>query len=149
MPPTGVILAPHTTYVWYLRVWYDFVSYAEYVTDGTKSDSTPPELSSTVRVTDLQSALSTSDTDFIPSTTRVTLAWDGVFRDSQSDVIRYVAYVSKNLRIRYVAEKESLIAKTTLEGLTLDNTDRHYSIVVAYNEAGLFRSAYSDGFTVI
>ena len=76
------------------------------------------------------------------------MSWDGVFRDSQSDIIRYIAYVSKNLRFRYVAEKESLIVKTTLEGLTLDMDERHYSIVTAYNEAGLFRSAYSDGFAV-
>ena len=146
----GVVLKSHAKYVMYVRAWYDAVSYAVYVTDGAMTDSSPPELSRAAKVTEWRNATSNSDVDFITSTSNVTLSWRGVFRDSQAAIQRYAASVSKNFGGRGVAEKQltSSVSQTTFDNLTLDANDVYYCTVVSYNEAGLFRSAYSDGFKV-
>ena len=140
----------HLKYVVYVRAWYDANSYAVYKTDGVEMDSSPPELSRAIKVTELQSPSGNKDIDFQTSTSNVTVSWRGVFRDSQAAIQRYVASVSKNLGGRDVAEKQltSSVTQITLDGLSLDMNDIYYSTVVAYNEAGLLKSAYSDGFKV-
>ena len=146
-----VILESHTNYMVYVRVWYGANSYAVYVTNGVETDSSPPELSRASKVTDLRSSTSISDVDFITSKTNVTLSWSGVFRDSNANIQRYVVSVSKHIGGRDVAEKQvaPTVTQTSLSRLNLDATNTYYGTVVAYNEAGLFRSAYSDGFKVI
>ena len=145
-----VTLQTHRKYLVYVRAWYDADSYAVYVTDGVKTDSTPPSLSRSYKVAELQSDTSTSDVDFRRSTSNVTVTWRNVFRDTNAAIERYAVSVSKTLGGRDVTEKQvtSSVTKTTLTGLTLETRDVYYSTVVAYNEAGLFRSAYSDGFRV-
>jgi len=135
----------------YVRAWYDANSYAVYMTDGVQTDSSPPELSRASKVTEQRSFTSSSDVDFTTSKTNVTLSWSGVFRDSHAAIRRYVAAISRHLGGRDVAEKQlaSTVTQTVLSGLTLDVSCMYYSTVVAYNDAGLFRSAYSDGFKVI
>jgi len=149
--PTDVILESHTNYMLYVRAWYDANSYAVYMTDGVQTDSSPPELSRASKVTEQRSFTSSSDVDFTTSKTNVTLSWSGVFRDSHAAIRRYVAAISRHLGGRDVAEKQlaSTVTQTVLSGLTLDVSCMYYSTVVAYNDAGLFRSAYSDGFKVI
>ena len=143
-------MKPHINYVVYVRVWYDANSYAVYVTDGVETDSSPPQLSRALKVTELQSASGHKDIDFQTSASSVTVSWRGVFRDSQVSIQRYIVSVSKSLGGRDVAEKDvtSTVTQTTLDGLSLDMDDVYYSTVVAYNKAGLFKSAYSDGFKV-
>ncbi|KAI0239584.1 hypothetical protein LSAT2_009684 [Lamellibrachia satsuma] len=121
-----------------------------YMTDGVMTDSSPPELSRAAKVTEWRSPTSNSDVDFITSTSNVTLSWRGVFRDSQAAIQRYAASISKNFGGRDVAEKQltSSVSQTTFDGLTLEANDVYYCTVVSYNEAGLIRSAYSDGFKV-
>ena len=145
-----MVLESHTKYVVYVRAWYDAVSYAVYVTDGVMTDSSPPELSRAAKVTELQSATSKADVDFITSTSNVTVTWTGVFRDSQVAIRRYDASISKTLGGRDVDEKQltSSVTKMTFDMLTLDANDVYYCAVVSYNEAGLFSAAYSDGFKV-
>ena len=145
-----VVLKPHAKYVMYVRAWYDAVSYAVYVTDGVMTDSSPPELSRATKVTELLNITSKSDVDFTTSTSAMTLTWDGVFRDSQAAIHHYVTSISKNLGGRDVALKQltSSVTTTTFDGLKLDAGDVYYCTVVSYNEAGLFRSAYSDGIKV-
>ncbi|KAK2183533.1 hypothetical protein NP493_308g03123 [Ridgeia piscesae] len=147
---TDVILESHTNYMLYVRAWYDANSYAVYMTDGVQTDSSPPELSRASKVTEQRSFTSSSDVDFTTSKTNVTLSWSGVFRDSHAAIRRYVAAISRHLGGRDVAEKQlaSTVTQTVLSGLTLDVSCMYYSTVVAYNDAGLFRSAYSDGFKV-
>ena len=146
----GVVLKSHAKYVMYVRVWYDAIHYAVYMTDGVLTDSSPPELSRAAKVTEWRSPTSNSDVDFITSTSNVTLSWRGVFRDSQAAIQRYAASISKNFGGRDVAEKQltSSVSQTTFDNLTLDANDVYYCTVVSYNEAGLIRSAYSDGFKV-
>ena len=143
-------MKPHIKYVVYVRVWYDADSYAIYVTDGVETDSSPPQLSQALKVTELQTASGHKDIDFQTSASSVTVSWRGVFRDSQVSIQRYVVSVSKSLGGRDIAEKEvtSTVTQMTLDGLSLDMDDVYYSTVVAYNQAGLFKSAYSDGFKV-
>ena len=145
-----VTLQTHRKYLVYVRAWYDADSYAVYVTDGVKTDSTPPNLSRSYKVAELQSDASTSDVDFRTSTSNVTVTWRNVFRDTNAAIERYAVSVSKKLGGRDVTEKQvtSSVTKTTLTGLMLDTRDVYYCTVVAYNEAGLFRAAYSDGFSV-
>ena len=145
-----MVLKPHIKYVVYVRVWYDTDSYAVYVTDGVETDSSPPQLSRAMKVTDLQSASGHKDIDFQTSASSVTVSWRGVFIDAQASLQRYIVSVSKSLGRRDVGEKEvtSTVTQTTLDGLSLDMNDVYYSTVVAYNQAGLFKSAYSDGFKV-
>ena len=145
-----MVLKPHIKYVVYVRVWYDANSYAVYVTDGVETDSSPPQLSWALKVTELRSASGHKDIDFQTSASTVTVSWRGVFRDAQASIQRYIVSVSKSLGGRDVAEKEltSTVTQTTLDGLSLDMDDVYYSTVVAYNEAGLFKAAYSDGFKV-
>ena len=135
----------------YVRAWYDHEHYAVYETDGVVTDSSTPDLSRASKVMELWNATSHSDVDFFTSTSQLTLSWRGVFRDSQATIKHYVASVSKTLGGRDVAEKQltSSETQTTLTGLKLDTSDVYYSTVVAHNEAGLFSSAYSDGFKVI
>ena len=146
----GVVLVPHLQYVVYVRAWYDANTYAIYTTDGLETDSSSPELSRAAKVTELQSATAHKDVDFQTSSSSVTVSWRGVFRDSQASIQRYMVSVSKTLGGRDTAEKELTLSATltTLGGLSLDTNDVYYSTVVAYNEAGLFRAAYSDGFKV-
>ena len=130
-----------------MRVWYDANSYAVYTTDGVQIDKTPPELSRANKVTELRSGITRGDVDFITSTSNVTLSWQGVFRDSHAGLARYVASVSKTLGGRDLAEETltSNVTQTCLHGLMMDSSDMYFSTVVAFNEAGLFRAAYSDG----
>ena len=146
----GVVLESMVTYVMYVRAWYDDALYAVYVTDGVMADSRPPEVSRAAKVTELQSVTSHSDVDFITSTSSVTISWSGVFHDSHAAIKRYVASISKIIGGRDLADKQlgSSVTLTTFDGLTLDSNDVYYSTVVAYNEAGLSTSAYSDGFKV-
>lgn len=134
----------------YVRAWYDDASYAVYATDGVKTDSLPPEVSRAAKVTELQSVTSSSDVDFLTSTSSVTISWYGVFHDSHAAIKRYVASISKNIGGRDLAEKQLAysVTLTTFDGLSLDSNDVYYSTVVAYNEAGLSAAAYSDGFKV-
>ena len=145
-----MVLKPHIKYVVYVRVWYDADSYAVYVTDGVETDSSPPQLSRAVKVTELQSASGHKDIDFQTSASSVTVSWRGVFIDAQASLQCYIVSVSKSLGGRDVVEKEvtSTVTQTTLNGLSLDTDDVYYSTVVAYNKASLFKSAYSDGFKV-
>ena len=144
------ILEPHKRYKVYVRVWYDANSYAVYTTDGVQTDKTPPELSRANKVTELRSDTTHGDVDFITSTSNVTLSWKDVFRDSHAGLARYVASVSKTLGGRDLAEDTltSNVTQTCLRGLTMDSSDKYFSTVVAFNEAGLFKAAYSDGFKV-
>ncbi|KAK2161993.1 hypothetical protein NP493_1549g00025 [Ridgeia piscesae] len=144
------ILEPHKRYKVYVRMWYDANSYAVYTTDGVQTDKTPPELSRANKVTELRSGTTRGDVDFITSTSNVTLSWQGVFRDSHAGLAHYVASVSKTLGGRDVAEETltSNVTQTCLRGLTMDSSDKYFSTVVAFNDAGLFKAAYSDGFKV-
>lgn len=145
------IIESHKRYIVYVRAWYDAKSYAVYQTDGVQTDKTPPELSRAKKVTELLSDTSRGDVDFITSTSNVTMSWQGVFRDSHAGIARYVTSISKNLGGRDIAEVQltSSVTQTTMYGLKLDTSDIYFSTVVAVNEAGLSRSAYSDGFKVI
>ena len=133
-----------------MRVWYDANSYAVYTTDGVQTDKTPPELSRANKVTELRSSTTRGDVDFITSTSNVTLSWRDVFRDSHAGLARYVASISKTLGGRDLAEETltSNVTEACLRGLTMDSSDMYFSTVVAFNEAGLSRAAYSDGFKV-
>ena len=133
-----------------MRVWYDAISYAVYTTDGVQTDKTPPELSRAKKVTELRNGTTRGDVDFITSTSNVTLSWQGVFRDSHAGLSHYVVSVSKTLGGRDLAEETlmSNVTQTCLRGLTMDSSDMYFSTVIAFNEAGLFRAAYSDGFKV-
>ena len=146
-----MVLVFRLKYVVYVRAWYDANSHAVFVTDGVEMDSSPPQLSRAAKVKELQSPSGNKDVDFQTSTSNVTVSWNRVFRDPQAAIQRYVASVSKTLGGRDVAEKQltSSVTQTTLDGLSLDMNDIYYSTVVAYNEAGLFKLAYSDGFKVM
>ena len=115
------------------------------------TDKTPHELPRANKMTELLSGSSRGDVDFITSTSNVTMSWQGVFRDFHAGIARYVASISKNLGGRYIAEVQltSSVTQTSVYGLKLDTSDMYFSTVVAVNETGLSRSAYSDGFKVI
>ena len=145
------ILESHKRYNVYVRARYDAKSYAVFQTDVVQTDKTPPDLSRASKVTELLSGTSHGDVDFITSTSNVTMSWQGVFRDSHAGIARYVAPISKNLGGRDIAEVQltSSVTQTKMYGLKLDTSDMYFSTVVAVNEAGLSRSAYSDGFKVM
>ena len=145
-----MILEPRVKYVMYVRAWYDADTYAMYVTDGLETDSSPPSLSRAMRVTDLPSNTSKHDVDFVTSTSAVSVSWRDVFRDTQAAIQRYVISVSKSLggSDMSVVQLTSAVTQTTFDGLTLDANDVYYVTVSAFNDAGLVRAAYSDGFKV-
>ena len=134
----------------YVRAWYDADTYAMYMTDGLETDSSPPSLSRAMRVIDLASNTSRRDVDFVTSTSAVSVSWRDVFRDTQAAIQRYVVSVSKSLggSDMSVIQLTSAVTQTTFDRLTLDANDVYYVTVSAFNDAGLVRAAYSDGFKV-
>ena len=83
---SGLTLQPNINYVFHIRAWYDDERFAIFTSDGIKTDSLPPELSSSRKVKEMSSVSAPADTDFLSSTDDLTLSWLHVFRDAHADI---------------------------------------------------------------
>ena len=146
----SVKLSPHTSYIFYVRAWYSEDEFALFTSDGIQIDGTSPELSRSKVLKELQSTTSSKDIDFLKQSSTVTLTWDGVFRDSQSDIVEYIVYIGTNKGAKNVYRNSynGNVTTTTITGLNLLENQDYHTTVTAVNKAGLSSISHSDGFIV-
>ena len=143
-------MSANVTYVFYVKAWYDENVYIVYKSDGVQVDGTAPELSRSYSVVEVSDLSSSSDIDFTASTSTITIKWNNVFRDDQSDFVDFNVIVYSNKMVTVVASDRIYdTEEISLTGLSLTQGEHYFTKIVACNKAGLCTEATSDGFVVI
>ncbi|XP_077997650.1 uncharacterized protein LOC144450798 isoform X2 [Glandiceps talaboti] len=147
------VLEPLVEYVFYVKAWYNDVKFAIYQSDGIMTDYSPPEISKSRKVKDVIDILKLVDTDFTTSTSSIGVSWKFVFRDDHSDIDYFAVSLStqpagEDISAYSLTHKTNSEFSVQLSGLQLQSGTRYYSNVRAYNLAGLYSTAVSDGFMV-
>jgi hypothetical protein len=77
-----------TNYSVYVKAWYSFYSFAEFVSEPILIDHSPPQRrkGKNIKDSDLSCIM---DYDFIDWMDTITACWDGVFVESQGTIIHY------------------------------------------------------------
>ena len=143
-------LQPRTKYVFYVRAWYDEAHVAEYISEGILIDGTSPEISRSTYVKELSRWSANKDIDFTTETSYVIATWNGVFRDAQTGILRFVVKLGSRWGSSDIVVKEFSGAtdKVNITNLSLEAGKQYYTTVEAFNQAGLHSVSHSDGFMV-
>ena len=151
-PSAAYPLQHGTTYVFYVRAWYDETQYAVFVSSGVTVDRQGPQVERGWRVREVGDTDRQIDADYIRSDSTVQVSWLGVFTGSLSGGLSsYViglgdapgsdnyypfANVSTALRIINITD------------LSLSDGRKYFTTIRAISPLGVTKDSTSDGFTV-
>ncbi|KAK7496758.1 hypothetical protein BaRGS_00011967, partial [Batillaria attramentaria] len=136
-------------YTLHVRMWLSFTENVTYISPPVLVDHIPPQIRRGRAV--LESDVTCSvDVDYFTTEPTITACWDGVFRDSQSQITEYQVWVGTSAYADDHIQKNlvSLNTNWTFPTAGLEQGTRYYVTVRAVNDAGLMTTAVSDGVTV-
>ncbi|XP_046557202.1 uncharacterized protein LOC124266452 [Haliotis rubra] len=145
------VLTPGINYSFFVKAWYDNVTYSIFKSDGVTFDTTPPVTTnkSGRTVTELRDVEDSKDRDFQTQNSTLDVTWSGHFLPGISSIHRYRVYISTHRGGHSIHESGDLTSTSyTATGLNLRPNTVYYCSVLAYNKAGLVSWAYSDGVQV-
>ncbi|XP_053398947.1 uncharacterized protein LOC128556937 [Mercenaria mercenaria] len=142
------VLEEHKTYSVFVRVWYNSYTFAIFKSVGVTIFHTPP-LSIVIKGKNVKEVVkgTTRDIDFITRNTHVDADWSGKFG---GEISRYHLYISTHPGghdLRTVS-KDLLptVTNVNITGLQYEENTKYYTVVQAFNLAGLHTTEVSDGF---
>nr|KAG5704406.1 hypothetical protein BaRGS_031112 [Batillaria attramentaria] len=126
--PGSRVLKSGMRYVLHVRTWISREEHVTFISDPVVVDHTPPQVKrgGAVMESDVDCGL---DRDYVTTEPYLTACWDGVFRESQSQLAGFEVSIG-----------------TSPYGM--EQGIRYYVTVRAVNDAGLMTTAVSDGVTV-
>lgn len=141
----------HVEYSFFVKAWYTNNSYAVFKSPGVRYIDSAPH-TNTKRGSRVKELLlgSIKDVDYVATSSRLFANWTNKFPTSEVPIWKFHLYLST-----YPGGHDAHIVSTDLPastvtyeltGLHLDNYTTYYTVVQAYNHAGLHTVAYSDGF---
>ncbi|XP_053400998.1 uncharacterized protein LOC128557563 isoform X2 [Mercenaria mercenaria] len=142
------VLEEHKTYSVFVRVWYNSETYAVFKSVGVTIYHTPP-LSVVIKGKSVKEVVrgSTRDVDFFTRNTQVEAHWSGKFG---GDISRYHLYISTHPggHDLHIVSKtlHSFITSFNITGFKYEENTKYYTVVQAFNLAGLHTTEVSDGF---
>ncbi|XP_053401094.1 uncharacterized protein LOC123523194 isoform X2 [Mercenaria mercenaria] len=147
----GQSLTEREEYSVFVRAWYDQNTFAVFRSPGLVIYSTPPGVSVLVgRNVKEVIAGDTKDTDFITLDTQVNADWTGKFINTANSLRHYHLYLSTSPggHDAYTLSTSipSDVTSYNITGLNLEENTKYFTVVQAYNLAGLHSTAVSDGF---
>ena len=90
------------------------------------------------------------DIDFTTETSYLIATWNGVFRDAQTGIDRFIVKLGSRWGSSDIVMKEfsGETDKVNITNLSLEAGKQYYTTVEAFNQAGLHSVAHSNGFMV-
>ncbi|XP_070573756.1 uncharacterized protein [Ptychodera flava] len=148
-----ISLNSKSEYVFYVKAWYDGMTYAIFTSDGVKSDYTPPAVSKSRKVKDVDDLDKLVDIDYLTSTSSIGISWKNVFTEADSVIEYFSVSIGTHVGGDDIQSfEENIVAanifKVMLTGLNLQPGIKYYSNVKAVNSVGLESITSSDGFVV-
>ena len=146
---TALPLAHGQRYVFYLRVWLDLTTFAEFVTDGVEIDAEGP-FAGSGSVAEGLVPTGDSEVDFTSNSTTLTVSWTDAF-GAEEDIVGYDWAIgtfpgaSNTHPLTRVAAGVNVV---TPSDLTLVPGKVYYAVVRAVDGAGLTHWRVSDGVVV-
>ncbi|WAR04893.1 hypothetical protein MAR_020262 [Mya arenaria] len=147
--PRGHILRRNFKYSFFIRAWYGDNIYAIFKSSGVIILTKPPQ-TTTIRGVSVKEVLSNSlkDVDYISDTSHVMVDWAGKFLgDSIKKFHLYLSTQPNGKDVHVIST--NINASMTIYDITgakyKENT-RYFSVVQAFNHAGLHTTLSSDGF---
>ncbi|XP_053400999.1 uncharacterized protein LOC128557566 [Mercenaria mercenaria] len=142
------VLEEHKNYSVFVRVWYNSYTYAIFKSAGVTIFHTPP-VSIVIKGKSVKEAIkgNTRDIDFITRNTQVEADWSGKFG---GEISRYHLYISTHPggHDLHTMSKDLLpiVTNFSITGLQYEENTKYYTVVQAFNLAGLHTTEVSDGF---
>ncbi|XP_064635756.1 uncharacterized protein LOC135492940 [Lineus longissimus] len=153
--PRTKTLDIHTKYKFFVRAWYSSTEYAQFTSDGVIPDVMPPEIT-TIRGAQVKDLIDIShdwDVDFTSQGDSLAVTWKNRFRDFSDALSFFNVSISSypgGEDIKAFAQVNGGVGaeRVTVTGLAMNQGDKYYSNVVAYNQAGLHSTEHSDGVVI-
>ncbi|XP_053398434.1 uncharacterized protein LOC128556766 [Mercenaria mercenaria] len=143
-----MVLEEHKTYSVFVRAWYNSDTFAIFKSVGVTIFHTPP-LSIVIKGKTVKEVIkgSTKDVDFITRNMQVGADWSGKFG---GEISRYHLYISTHPGghdLHTVSKNlHPPVTSFNITGLKYEENTKYYTVVQAFNLAGLHTTEVSDGF---
>ncbi|XP_053381647.1 uncharacterized protein LOC123555884 isoform X2 [Mercenaria mercenaria] len=133
----------------YVRAWYAWNMFAEFVSPPIQVDQTAPHHVKGKHIKD-SDAKCLQDYDVIDWMDTISACWDKVFTELQGEIIHYIISLGTSINGSDVYETTNvgLVTSITLTNLSLSHGTRYYFTITAYNNVGLHTTLSSDGFVI-
>ncbi|KAK7493717.1 hypothetical protein BaRGS_00015046, partial [Batillaria attramentaria] len=147
--PGKRVLNSGQRYILHVRTWLSSEDHVTVTSSPVVVDHTPPQVRRGGAVVESNETC-LQDIDYVTTEPQVTACWDGVFRDPQSQVVRYEIWVGTSPYAEDFVRRTHVGSNTTwtLPTVSLERGTRYYITVRAVNGAGLMTTAVSDGVVV-
>ncbi|WAR05722.1 hypothetical protein MAR_021091 [Mya arenaria] len=147
--PRGRILRRNFKYSFFIRAWYGDNTYAIFKSSGVTILSKPPQTTN-IRGVSVKEVLSNSlkDVDYISDTSHVMVDWAGKFLgDSIKKFHLYLSTQPNGKDVHVISTNiNASVTKYDITGAKYKENTRYFSVVQAFNHAGLHTTLSSDGF---
>ncbi|KAK7493739.1 hypothetical protein BaRGS_00015068, partial [Batillaria attramentaria] len=147
--PGSRVLKSGMRYVLHVRTWISREEHVTFISDPVVVDHTPPQVKrgGAVMESDVDCGL---DRDYVTTEPYLTACWDGVFRESQSQLAGFEVSIGTSPYAQdYVPQtRVGLNTNVNFSTTGMEQGIRYYVTVRAVNGAGLMTTAVSDGVTV-
>ncbi|WAR05117.1 hypothetical protein MAR_020486 [Mya arenaria] len=147
--PRGRFLQRNTAYSFFVRAWYDDRTFVTFKSNGVTILSKPPHTTN-IRGVSVKEVLfgSLKDVDYISYSNHVMVDWTGKFLGDS--IKKFYLYLSthpngKNMHVISTNINAS-VTKYDISGAKYKENTRYFSVVQAFNHAGLHTTLSSDGF---
>ncbi|XP_046570938.1 uncharacterized threonine-rich GPI-anchored glycoprotein PJ4664.02-like [Haliotis rubra] len=138
-------------YSFFVRGWYDGMTYSVFRSDGVMVDTAPPKTTDkqALTVIEVRGDHGLKDVDFQKETDTMRISWTNKFLPGAVGILKYRVYISTSPGGHNIHASDDLTTTTyTARNLSLQAATVYFSSVVAYSRAGLVSWAYSDGVRV-
>ncbi|XP_046570853.1 uncharacterized protein LOC124279103 [Haliotis rubra] len=149
--PSGMDLSSRHEYSFFVRGWYDGMTYSIFRSDGVMVDTAPPKTTDkqALTVIEVRGDDGLKDVDFQKETDTMRISWTNKFLPGATGILKYRVYISTSPGGHNIHASDDLTTTSyTARNLSLQAATVYFSSVVAYSRAGLVSWAYSDGVRV-
>ncbi|WAR06111.1 hypothetical protein MAR_021480 [Mya arenaria] len=147
--PRGSILRRKFKYSFYIRAWYDDSTYFIFKSSGLTILSKPPQTTN-IRGVSVKEVLSDTlkDVDYISDSSHVMVDWTGKFLgDTIKKFHLYLSTQPNGNDLHVISTNiNASVTKYDTTGAKYKENTRYFSVVQAFNYAGLHTTVSSDGF---
>ncbi|XP_060580924.1 uncharacterized protein LOC132737608 [Ruditapes philippinarum] len=142
------VLTEQRAYSVFVRAWYSSDTYAIFKSKGVTIFHSPP-LSIVIKGRRVKEVIqgTSKDIDFITRQSHVYADWSGKFGGIVSKYHVYISTIPGGHDLHTLSEDlVSTVTNVNITGLSYEENTKYYTVVQAFNPAGLHTISVSDGF---